>query len=180
MAVVMPLSVSSVLWRLMYHPSNGIFNSIIRTAGLAPQPFLVDQSQALPAIVALTLWQDVGFYMIIFLAGLQGIPQEYYDAARVDGASNWAEFLHITLPLLSRTTVLVLILSTVFSFQVFIPVYVMTAGGPSGATEVVGYYMYRVAFQLLRMGYANTIAIITLVILLIVSLFQLHASRAQH
>jgi ABC-type sugar transport system permease subunit len=180
MAVVMPLSISSVLWRMMYHPSNGIFNSLLQTVGLPPQPFLVDPGQALPAIVALSLWSDVGFYMIIYLAGLQGIPEEFYDAARVDGASPWSEFWHITWPLLSRTTVVVLILSTVLSFQVFIPVYVMTEGGPRGATEVVGFYMYRIAFRLMRMGYANAISMITLVILSIISLIQLRASRPQH
>jgi len=175
MAVVMPMSIAAVLWQMMYHPSNGLINSIIRTFGHAPYGFLTDRHLAMPAIVITTLWKDVGFFMIFYLAGLQGIPREYYDAAEVDGASPWAVFRYVTLPLLRNTTTLVLILSTVFAFQVFIPVHVMTQGGPSGATDVIIYYMYKIAFSFMRMGYANAIAIITLVIVLAIAAFQLRA-----
>jgi ABC-type sugar transport system permease subunit len=179
MAVVMPMSIAAVLWRMMYHPSNGIFNSLLATLGLPPQGFLVNVHQAMASLVALAIWKDAGFYMIIYLAGLQGIPEEYYDAAKVDGASPWGEFRHITLPLLRRTTALVLILTTVFSFNVFIPVYIMTQGGPASATEVIVYYMYKMAFQFYRMGYANAIAIITLIIVLVISALQLRILRVE-
>jgi len=177
MAVVMPMSIAAMLWQLMYHPTNGLINSIFRTIGLPAQPFLTDIQQALPALVGMTIWKDLGFYMIFYLAGLQGIPGEYYDAARVDGASGWDEFRHITLPLLRRTTLVVVLLSTVFAFQVFVPVYVMTQGGPRGVTNVIVYYMYTAAFHFMRVGYANTIAIITLVIVLAIAAFQLKVSR---
>lgn len=177
MAVVMPMSIAAMLWQLMLHPSNGLINSIFRTIGLPAQPFLTDVQQALPSLVGMTIWKDVGFYMIFYLAGLQGIPGEYYDAAKVDGASRWAEFRHITVPLLRRTTLVVVLLSTVFAFQVFVPVYVMTDGGPRGVTNVIVYYMYTAAFHFMRLGYANTIAMITLVIVLAIAALQLQVSR---
>ena len=177
MAVVMPMSIAAMLWQLMYHPTNGLINSIFRTIGLPPQPFLTDVQQALPALVAMTIWKDLGFYMIFYLAGLQGIPGEYYDAARVDGASRWNEFRHVTLPLLRRTTLVVVLLSTVFAFQVFVPVYVMTQGGPRSVTNVIVYYMYTTAFHFMQVGYANTIAIITLIIVLVIAALQLKVSR---
>jgi ABC-type sugar transport system permease subunit len=176
MAVVMPISIAAMRWQMMYHPGNGLINSVCRTMGRTAEPFLTDVKQALPALVGMTIWKDLGFYMIFYLAGLQSIPGEYYDAAKVDGASIWSEFRYITFPLLKRTTIVVLILSTVFAFQVFVPVYVMTDGGPRGVTNVIVYYMYTTAFHFMRMGYANTIAIITLVIVLIIAVLQLRAA----
>jgi ABC-type sugar transport system permease subunit len=178
MAVVMPMSIAAVVWTMMYHPSNGIINSLLSTFGIPHQNFLVDKDQAMFSIVVMTLWKDAGFYMIIYLAGLQGIPEELYDAAKVDGATGWDEFRYVTLPMLRNTTTLVLILSTVFAFNVFIPIYVMTAGGPVGATEVVVYYMYKLAFRFYRLGYATTIAVITLTIALLISVLQLRITRA--
>lgn len=179
MAVVMPMSIAAVIWRMMYHPSNGIINSILLSLGFSSQGFLVDVNQAMPALVAMTIWKDAGFYMIIYLAGLQGIPEDYYEAAQVDGATAWQEFRHITFPLLRRTTTLVLTLSTIFSFNVFVPSYVMTEGGPAGATEVIVYYMFKIGFRFYQMGYANTIAMITLVIVLVIAALQLRVTRGE-
>jgi ABC-type sugar transport system permease subunit len=172
MATVMPMSITAIIWRMMYHPTNGLINSVIRSIGLAPIRFLGDPSFALPSVVATTVWKDVGFYMIIFLAGLQGIPEEYYEAAIVDGANAFDKFRYITLPLLRRTTTIVLILSTITSFQVFIPAKVMTEGGPLSTTNVILYYIWKKAFIFNRMGYAQTLAILTLIVVSILAIVQ--------
>ena len=110
--------------------------------------------------------------MIIFMAGLQGIDKEFYEAAMVDGATAWQKFWYITLPMLRRTITVVLIISTTFAFQMFIPAYVMTDGGPQGVTDVIVFYIYRMGFRFFRMGYANALTMILLVILIILMAFQ--------
>jgi multiple sugar transport system permease protein len=177
MATVIPMSIASVLWRMMYHPSNGLINGLIMGLGLQPVGFLTDPAMALPSMIAVMLWKDVGFYMIIFLAGLQGVPREMYEAAEVDGASILQKFRFITVPMLRRTVTLVLVLTTVFAFQMFIPAYVLTEGGPRSATEIIVYYIYKVGFRFFRMGYANALTMILLAVAVALTSLQFWLTR---
>jgi len=178
--VVTALVIASTLWQMMYHPQQGLINGLLSTLGVPRQPFLTNAFQALPALTAMTIWKDVGFSMVIFLAGLAGIPEVYYEAAAIDGANAWRRFVNITLPLLKRTTLFVTVTTTVFAFQVFTPIYVMTKGGPLDATKAVVYYVYQNAFAFNDMGYASALSIIVLFIILAVSLAQMWALRGEH
>ena len=178
--VVTALVIASTLWQMMYHPQQGLINGMLTSLGLPRQPFLTDAFQSLPALAVMTVWKDVGFSMVIFLAGLAGIPEVYYEAAAIDGANARQRFLNITLPLLKRTTLFVLVTTTVFAFQVFVPVYVMTRGGPLDATKAVVFYVYQNAFAFNDMGYASALSIIALFIILAVSLAQMWALRGEH
>ncbi len=174
---VTSMVVASTIWGFMLHPNNGLINSFLQSMGLPPQPFLISASQALPSLGAITIWKEVGLSMLFFLAGLMSIPGEYYDAAEVDGANSWQVLRYITLPLLQRTTVFVLITSTISAFKVFVPVKVLTEGGPANATRVIVLYIFDLAFKFSRMGYATAVSVILAVILLIISLMQLRLSR---
>jgi multiple sugar transport system permease protein len=128
-------------------------------------------------VILVTLWQGVGYSMIIFLAGLQDIPGVYYEAARVDGAGAWRRFRSITFPLLKRTSVFVAVISLISAFQLFDPIFVMTQGGPANATTTTVYYIYQQAFQFLQLGYASALSVVLFLIILVFSLLQLRAFR---
>lgn len=176
--VVTSVTVAAVIWNLMYHPENGLLNALITSIGLPRQPFLTSPDQALPAIVAMTIWQEVGLSMTIFLAGLQGIPKEYYEAAGLDGANRFQLIRFITLPLLRRTINFSVITSTIFSFTVFASVYVMTKGGPMNSTRVVIYQIYEQAFRLNEVGYASAQAVILMIIMAVIALLQARLLRS--
>jgi multiple sugar transport system permease protein len=163
----------------MFQDPAGVVNSIIGIFGIAPQPWLGPTKLALVAVIVVTLWQAVGYSMIIFLAGLQDIPGVYYEAARIDGAGAWHRFRYITLPLLKPTSVFVLIISFIGAFQLFDPIFVMTKGGPADATTTTVYYIYEQAFQFLQMGYASALSVVLFVIILIFSLIQLRVFRGE-
>jgi multiple sugar transport system permease protein len=127
---------------------------------------------ALPAIIIVSLWIQMGYFMVIFIAGLQDIPREYYEAARIDGANRWQMFWRITLPLLKPTSLFVIVISLIGSFQVFDQIWVMTKGGPANATQVTAIYIYQQAFQYLNLGYGSAIAFVLFVIILGFSLLQ--------
>jgi ABC-type sugar transport system permease subunit len=173
------LVVASVVWSFMLQDPAGVINTIIGLFGIEPQPWLGSTRFALISVILVTLWQAVGYSMIIFLAGLQDIPSVYYEAARIDGAGAWARFRHITLPLLKPTTVFVLIISFIGAFQLFDPIFVMTQGGPADATETTVYYIYETAFEFLQMGYASALSVALFAIILIVSLLQLKVFRGE-
>lgn len=177
--VVTSLVAVSVIWNLMYHPTYGIINSILHVLGLPAQEFLINKKLALPSVVTSVIWKDVGFSMIIFLAGLQSIPSNLYEAAEVDGASYWQKFRYVTLPLLRQTTLYVAVITTIFTFQDFAPIYVMTQGGPMEATKNLIFYIYENAFVYMRMGYANALSVIFFVILAGLSLLQIKVSRKE-
>jgi multiple sugar transport system permease protein len=160
------LVVASVVWTQMYQQRSGLLNSVLGAVGIAPQPWLGAPSQALLAVVIVALWQGVGYSMIIFLAGLQDIPAEYYEAAAIDGAGGWQRFWWITLPLLRRTTLFVAITSLIAAFQVFDPIYVLTSGGPANSTTTSVYYVYENAFFFLRFGYASAMSVVLFLIIL--------------
>jgi ABC-type sugar transport system permease subunit len=174
--VVTSLVVISTVWKLMYN-SQGFINGFLRTAGLSPQPFLASADQALLSLVAMSVWKDVGFYMLIFLAGLQAIPLELYESAAIDGASKWQSFGRITLPLLRRPSVFVVVVGTISAFKVFTPVYLMTDGGPAESTMVIVFYIFRSAFRYFEMGYASAMSVVLIVIVLVLTLVQFRLLR---
>jgi multiple sugar transport system permease protein len=170
--VVSSMVAVSVVWEWLYHPSLGVINEVITSLGGSAIPWLQSKTWAMPAIILLVIWKSTGYYMVIYLAGLMDIPSEYYEAARIDGASRWSLFRHITWPLLAPTTYLIMILQVINSFQVFTVVYVMTSGGPVRSTEVALYYMYDRAFQSLEFGYASAISVVVFLFLVLVTVFQ--------
>jgi len=176
---ILSLVVASVIWNLLYHPDNGVFNGILNALGLPRQPFLISAQQALWAIIAMVVWKGASYWMVIFLAGLQAIPDHIYEAAKLDGASHWQTFLRITLPLLSGTLVFVVVTDTAINFLLFAPVYVMTQGGPSESTTVLMFEVYRNAFVYLRMGYATALATVLLLLMSVIVAIQMRILRVE-
>jgi multiple sugar transport system permease protein len=160
--------VVGLVWRWMFDPSTGALNALLGTR----VEWLTNHSLALPAVAFVTVWTQVGYVALFFLAGLAGIPAQLADAARVDGAGPWRIFWSITLPLLRPTTSFVLITGIISSFQVFDTVYAMTGGGPGGATSLLAYEIYSEAFTALRMGRAAAIAVVLTVVLVVLTLAQ--------
>jgi multiple sugar transport system permease protein len=152
---------------------SGLVNTFLRQFGISPIAFLLDSKWALISVVFATLWWTVGFNMLILLAGLQSIPDEINDAARVDGAAGWQRFMHITLPLLRRPLLLVTILQVISSFQVFGQIDVMTKGGPGGQTRSIVYYIFERSFTQNQLGYGSAIAFILFAVLFALSISQL-------
>jgi multiple sugar transport system permease protein len=163
----------SIVWGTLYNPSIGPINSFLRSIGIADPPgWLSTSAWALPAIMIMTVWANIGYNMIIYLAGLQGISQDLYEAAKIDGANSMKSFFNITVPLLSPTTFFVLITSIIHSFQVFIAVFVMTKGGPGSSTTVLTYYAYRTGFDFYKMGYSSAMAWVLFLIIFVITYLQ--------
>jgi len=162
----------ALVWQWLYQPQYGLANFVLKLLGLGPCPWLSSPKTALLSIMIMTIWMGIGYQMVIFLAGLQGIPNFLYEAAIIDGAGPWQRFKSITLPLLKPTTFFVLVTSMIGSFQVFTSVYVMTAGGPNRATDVVVYHIYQNAWEYLRMGYASAMSWVLFLIILVVTYLQ--------
>jgi multiple sugar transport system permease protein len=168
--VVAPTVVAAVVWSFLYNPGQGLINSLVETISfghLGPYNWLSDEKLALPAIMLLAIWQGVGFQMVIYLAGLQGIPESLYEAARVDGAGWWQQFWYITLPQLRNTTLFVVIATTVLAFKLYTQVEVMTHGGPENATVTVVWYIVNQSIHHLRVGYTSAIAAVFFLIMLV-------------
>ncbi len=176
-AYFMPVVSSSVavalVWTWIFNGNFGILNSFLWAIGFNNPPDWLNSTRwALPAIMIGNLWKNVGFTMVIYLAGLQAIPKQLYEAAEIDGASWWVKFRHITVPMVSPTTFFVLVMSIIWSFQVFEEAYIMTEGGPANATNTVVYYIYKNAFQWFKMGKAAAVAWLLFAILFIFTLLQ--------
>lgn len=152
-------AVVAILWNALYATDVGLINNLLVRAGGSPIPWLTDPSIAMPAIAVMVTWKNVGFYVVIYLAGLQYIPQSCREAIELEGATAWQRFRNLTLPLLLPQTILVVTLSTINGFQLFIEPYVMTGGGPLRRTYSVVLYMYTNAFSYQKMGYAATIGV---------------------
>jgi len=167
----------AIVWANIYNANYGLLNGILEMLGLPPQRFLASVSQAMPSVIAVAVWHSVGYFMILFLAGLQNIPGELYDAAKVDGAGDWQRFRFITLPLLKPTMLFVVVVNTLISLQVFDLVFILTNGGPVNATNTLVLYMYRTAFEFTRMGRATAMAILLFLITFVITLVQLHLLR---
>jgi multiple sugar transport system permease protein len=157
--VVISGAVVAILWSNLYATDVGLINNVLMRLGLAPVPWLTDPLTAMPAIAVMVTWKNVGFYVIIYLAGLQYIPRSCQEAIEIEGASPWQRFRFLTLPMLLPQTILVITLSTINGFQLFIEPYVMTGGGPLRRTYSIVLYLYTNAFSYQKMGYAATIGV---------------------
>jgi multiple sugar transport system permease protein len=175
--VVSSLAIMAIVWSFLLDPNVGVIAGWMSDLGMRRIDFLGDITTALPAIVVVGIWKNLGFSMVILLAGLQGIPREHYEAASIDGAGRWARFRHITLPGLRHTMLFVVVISVIASLQVFDQIFVMTRGGPLFATESIVTYLYYQGFDLFRMGYASAIATVLFLLILLVSALQLRVFR---
>ena len=177
--VVTPFVVVSIIWKWLYNGDFGLFNFYLLKTGLIDEPlaWLADKQLAMPSIVLMTVWTSVGFSMVVYLAGLQAIPEELYEAARVDGAGAWARLRHITIPLLAPTTVFLAVMGIIGSFQVFTQIFVMTSGGPVDKTTTMVFFIYESAFKFYEMGYASTLAFVLFLMLLAFTALQLRLYR---
>lgn len=173
---VMPLVATSVVWRIIY-ADGGPANVVLGAVGLEPVSWLTDERMAIWALVVMVTWKHLGLFVIILTAGLQGLPPSVFEAAALDGAGPLRSFFSITLPLLRRTLLFVLVIAVVGSMQAFIPAFLLTGGGPAGATEVLPYYMWATAFSFERMGYASAMAMVLLALLIVLSLVQFRFLR---
>lgn len=161
------------VWMVLLQPSYGPINSFLRAIGIENPPmWLADFNWSLPSIMIIYVWQQVGYYSIVFIAGLKGISEDVYEAARVDGASSIRQFFTITVPLLSPTTFFLTIMGIIGSFKVFDQISVLTQGGPGNSSSVMAYYVYRTAFEYFDMGYANTLAWALFLLVFVVTLIQ--------
>lgn len=164
--------VLGLVWSWVFDPRNGSINAFLATFGITGPNWLTDSTFALPAIALVQVWQYAGYNMLFFLAGLQGVPHELYEAAAMDGASSIQRFFAITLPQLRPTTFFVLVTNVIGSFQVFDTVFVMTNGGPGNSTEVLNFKIYQTAFQFFDFGYASALSMLLFLIILAVTLVQ--------
>lgn len=178
MPYVLMVSAVGVLWAWMYESSVGLVNYYVQMVGLEPVNWLTDTSTALGAIAITTIWWIVNVNMILYLAALQDLPEELYEASKVDGAGPWRRFLHITFPLLLPVTALITALTIIGGWRVFGQVFVMTRGGPEGSTFVIAQYIYLTAFQNFQMGPAAAAGVVLLVITMVFSLVQLKLMKA--
>lgn len=169
---------SAVVWSVLLQPSYGPMNEMLMSLGIQDPPkWFGDMKWALPSIIAFSVWQGLGYNVLIFLAGLKGIPEELYDAAKIDGANRKQQFWTITRPLLSPTTFFLLIMGMINSFKVFDQIKVITDGGPGNSTSVLAYYMYKSAFEFFKMGYASAIAWVMFALIFIVTIVQWRSQK---
>lgn len=179
--VVTSTVAASVVWVSLFQPRYGLLSQLLDPFGLGETKWLIEPGLVLIPIAVVAIWQRIGFDMVIFLAGLQAIPGVLYEAAVIDGANRWQRFRHVTLPMLSPTTFLVLILATISSFQIFDQVYVITLrtvpGGVGGSATTLTYYLYRRAFTYSEFGYASTVALVLFAIILVITVLQLVIQR---
>ncbi|MBF6596099.1 MAG: sugar ABC transporter permease [Thermaceae bacterium] len=180
--IILPYLLSSVVVALIFlwflNPILGYFNAFLEALGLHRQAFFGSPDQALATVAGVNIWKYMGFTALLFYAGLQSIPRPLYEAASIDGASEWNMFWRITLPLLRPVTVFVLVTSVIGSFQIFDTVAVATGGGPAYATRVIVWYIYENAFQFFKMGYASAMSVVLFIILIIFTLLQMRLLRA--
>jgi ABC-type sugar transport system permease subunit len=167
--VITPMVAASMIWLWLYDPQTGIFNYLLSMFNLPTVYFLQDPSSALHSIAAMRIWRGVGWNMLIYLAGLQGIPKTYYEAASIDGAGRIKSFFKITLPLLNSVHIYVIVVGLIQTLQTFTEVYVMTNGGPLESTTTAGLLIYRVAFDYMDMGYASAMSFMLGIIIMILS-----------
>jgi len=178
--VVTTVVAVAVIWRYLFNTRHGMLNYALGSLGIRPIDWLGDPHWAMPAIIVFAVWKNFGYNMIIFLAGLQNIPEELYEAARIDGASTGRQFRHVTLPMLAPLVLLVSILTTAGYFQLFAEPYVMTQGGPLQSTVSVLYLMYEEGFKFWNLGSASAVAFVLFVLIFAVTLIQLRLGRREH
>jgi len=175
--IFMPYTVSmvavSMIWMLIYDPTFGLLNQFLQAIGIAPRLWLMDPHTSLASVIMMSVWKGIGYNMIVYLAGLQGISKDYYEAAEVDGARSWQKFTRITIPLLAPTTFFLFVTGIIQSFNVFEQVNVMTSGGPVNSTTTLVHQIYLRAFTEFRMGYASAQAIILLLGVLVITMINI-------
>lgn len=173
---VTPLAAAAMVWQWLYHPDQfGLLNYLLGQVGIPPQRWLLDPGQAMPAIIAVGIWGALGRDIVIFLAGLQNISPEYYEAAEIDGANGWQAFRHVTVPLLSPTTYFIGVISMIGAFKVFALPLFLTGGGPLDRTFTMVYSIYQQGFQYFRMGYASAQAYALFAIIFLITIVQRRA-----
>lgn len=170
--VVMSLVVVSVLWLYILNPASGLLNEILQMIGLPAQPFLSSPNQAMYVIIFVSAWQGAGYQMLIFLAGLQNIPEEVYEASTIDGANKWQQFLNVTLPMLKPTSLLILTTTLIDAFKLIIQPMVMTQGGPLNSTLTPVYYIFRTGFTDRQIGFASALTVMYGGIIIIFTVLQ--------
>ncbi|RSK28874.1 sugar ABC transporter permease [Bacillus sp. HMF5848] len=172
--VVTSMVVVGIMWKWVY-ADKGILNYILDASGIIQEPvhWLTSTTTSIFAVMAVTVWKGLGYYMVIYLAGLQSIPSELYEAARIDGANKWKQILHITIPLLMPSIMIVSIMSSISAMKVFEEIYVMTGGGPLNSSKTLVFYIYEEAFTKLNMGYASAAGVILFLITLILSILNI-------
>jgi multiple sugar transport system permease protein len=177
--VITPFVVAAIIWKWLYNGDFGLFNYYLIKANVIDEPllWLSSKTLAMPAVILMTVWAGVGFSMVVYLAGLQAIPEELYESSKLDGAGALARLWHITIPLLRPSTVFLAVLGIIGSLQVFTQIFVMTSGGPVNRTTTMVYYMYLWGFKYYDLGYASTLAIALFVMLLVFSALQLRLIR---
>jgi multiple sugar transport system permease protein len=175
--VLVALVYCAIIWQFLYQKDTGIINYYLSLIGVEPISWLSGRQWIMPSIILMDVWKNVGFAMLVFLAGLQNISQSYYEAAQIDGANRWQVFRHITLPLISPTLFFNLIIYMIGALQVFDSIAVLTGGGPGDASRSLVMYIYENAFQLFQMGYASAIAITLFIIIMILTLIQFKISQ---
>jgi ABC-type sugar transport system permease subunit len=184
MPVIISLTISGLLWAMLFEPNFGAVNSLLRAIGLgdfAPL-WLAGVDTVMPSVIIVSVWQSLGFYLVIFFAALQGVPKELYEAAELDGAKAWSRFLHVSVPTIWPVILIVIVLNTINGIKVFDQIWVMTAGGPDYASATLGTYLYTIAFGAMgasnsRLGYATAIAIVILLLSIVVSIIQIRLGR---
>lgn len=170
--VVTSYVIAAVIWEWMFDANIGLLNQWLAAIGIEPVRWLLDERMALTSLVLMAIWKNAGYSVLIYLAALQNIPQEYQEAARIDGANGWQTFYHITRPLLQPTTFLVAVMLTIWSFQSFAQPYLMTSGGPNRATTTLVYYLYQQGFQFYDFGYAALVATAMTILVFSVTIVQ--------
>lgn len=180
--VITPLVIASIVWKWVYQGDYGLLNYYLIELNIINDPllWLSDKRLAMPAVILTNVWKSVGFAMVVYLAGLQAIPQDFYDAAKVDGAGGWRRLKDITIPLLSTSTFFVIIILLLGSLQAFTQIFVMTNGGPVGSTTTVIFYIYQYAFRRFEMGYASAMAFALFVLMFGFTLIQMRFFYREH
>jgi multiple sugar transport system permease protein len=175
---ITPIVVIALVWVWLYSPE-GMFNQLLEKIGIHGPNWLMDAHIAMPSVIIMSIWVHVGYYVVIYLAGLADIPRDFYDAAKVDGANIWQEILFITVPLLRNVTLFVTATLAIGAFQVFAQIYIMTLGGPGSATTSMQLLIFRQGFQYFRMGYAAALSWLLFALIFVLVAIQLRITRSE-
>jgi len=175
--VVVSLVAAGLIWSWMFNPNYGLFNEILGHFGVSGVDWLSSSTWAMPAVILTTLWVRIGYCLVIYLAGLQAVPESLYEAADMDGANGWQKFWRVTLPMLKPTTTFILVMEVIHGFMVFDLIYTMTNGGPGYSTTVIVQYIYQKAFTEGEMGYASAIGTFFFFVVMIMTMVQMRIGR---
>ena len=168
----------AVVWMALFNPDKGPVNEFLRSIGISNPPrWAASAEWAMPTIIGLTIWKQAGYYMVVYLAALQGVPSELYEAAKMDGASAFQRFLHVTWPMVTPTTFFVTMMLIIGTFKSYDIMYVTTQGGPGVATKVLAYHIYRRAFESMEYGYASALSVFLFAIVLVITLIQFRGEK---